>query len=65
MAFGSAQGLRDRLYQLQEELGLDGVVGELNAGGLLSADQVRESLRILTHDVMPALQMNATDGTTA
>ena len=56
VAFGSAQGLRDRLQWLQEELGLDGVVAELNAGGLLSADQVRQSLRILTHDVMPAFK---------
>ena len=56
VAFGSAQGLRDRLQQLQEELGLDGVVAELNAGGLLSAVQVRESLRILTQDVMPAFK---------
>ena len=56
VAFGSAAGLRDRLQQLQEQLGLDGVVAELNAGGLLSAQQVRESLRILTQDVMPAFK---------
>ena len=56
VAFGSASGLRDRLQQLQEQLGLDGVVAELNAGGLLSARQVRESLRILTQDVMPAFK---------
>ena len=56
VAFGSAAALRDRLQQLQEELGLDGVVAELNAGGLLSAAQVRESLRILTQDVMPAFK---------
>jgi hypothetical protein len=56
VAFGSAKGLRDRLQQLQEELALDGVVAELNAGGLLSARQVRESLRILTQDVMPAFK---------
>ena len=56
VAFGSAAGLRDRLQQLQEQLGLDGVVAELNAGGLLSVQQVRESLRILTQDVMPAFK---------
>ena len=56
VAFGSAAGLRDRLQQLQEQLGLDGVVAELNAGGLLTARQVRESLRIVTRDVMPAFK---------
>ena len=56
VAFGSAAALKDRLQQLQEELGLDGVVAELNAGGLLSAEQVRESLCILTQDVMPAFK---------
>jgi alkanesulfonate monooxygenase SsuD/methylene tetrahydromethanopterin reductase-like flavin-dependent oxidoreductase (luciferase family) len=56
VAFGTAAGLRERLGQLQEELGLDGVVMELNSGGLLAPEQVERSLRILTHEVMPAFQ---------
>lgn len=53
VAVGSPQGLVDRLRQLREELGLDGIVAEMNAGGRLSEEQVLASLRILTHDVMP------------
>jgi alkanesulfonate monooxygenase SsuD/methylene tetrahydromethanopterin reductase-like flavin-dependent oxidoreductase (luciferase family) len=53
VAVGSPQGLVDRLLQLREELGLDGIVAEMNAGGRLSEQQVLASLRILTHDVMP------------
>ena len=35
IAFGTAEGLVERFTQLKEELGLDGVVAELNAGGLI------------------------------
>jgi alkanesulfonate monooxygenase SsuD/methylene tetrahydromethanopterin reductase-like flavin-dependent oxidoreductase (luciferase family) len=56
VAFGTAAGLVDRLSQLQEELGLDGVVAELDAGGLIPAERVKRSLHILTHDVMPAFK---------
>ncbi|MFT5391921.1 MAG: alkanesulfonate monooxygenase SsuD [Gammaproteobacteria bacterium] len=51
---GSPESVTERLAELKKALGLDGVVMELNAGGLLSADQVRESLRLVTHEVMPA-----------
>jgi len=54
VVFGTAASLRDRLAQLREELGLDGVVIELNPGGLLSLDQMRRTLRIFTDEVMPA-----------
>ncbi len=53
VAFGTARNLVDRLSQLQEELGLDGIVAELDAGGLIPAERVKRSLHILTHDVMP------------
>ena len=56
VAFGTATSLRERLGQLQEELGLDGVVAELNSGGLLTHEQVQRSLHILTHEVMPAFK---------
>lgn len=56
VAFGTASSLVDRLSQLKEELGLDGVVCELDAGGLISAERVTRSLRILTHEVMPAFK---------
>lgn len=53
VAFGTASGLVERLSQLQEELGLDGIVAELDAGGLIPAERVKRSLQILTHAVMP------------
>jgi alkanesulfonate monooxygenase SsuD/methylene tetrahydromethanopterin reductase-like flavin-dependent oxidoreductase (luciferase family) len=56
VAFGSAAGLRDRLTTLRDELGLDGIVAEINPGGLLPAELERESLRILAHEVIPAFK---------
>jgi alkanesulfonate monooxygenase SsuD/methylene tetrahydromethanopterin reductase-like flavin-dependent oxidoreductase (luciferase family) len=56
VAFGTSAGLIDRLTQLREELGLQGIVAELNAGGMIPYEQVKRSLRLLTHEVMPALK---------
>lgn len=41
---------------LRDELGLDGLVAELNPGGLLPPELEMQSLRILTQDVMPAFK---------
>ncbi len=56
VAFGTASGLIDRLARLREELGLTGIVAELNPGGLLPMERMQRSLRILTHEVMPAFK---------
>jgi alkanesulfonate monooxygenase SsuD/methylene tetrahydromethanopterin reductase-like flavin-dependent oxidoreductase (luciferase family) len=56
VAFGTAAGLIDRLSQLRDELGLDGVVAELDSGGQIPAERVKRSLHILTHEVMPAFR---------
>ena len=56
VGFGTGPGLIDRLTQLKEELGVTGIAAELNPGGLLSPSQEMRSLRILTHEVMPALK---------
>jgi hypothetical protein len=56
VAFGTAEGLIDRLARLKEDLGLTGIAAELNPGGLLSIDQEMRSLEILTHRVMPAFK---------
>ena len=56
VAFGSAASLIDRVTQWREVLGIDGIIAEMNAGGRLSEDQVKNSLRILTRDVMPAFK---------
>jgi alkanesulfonate monooxygenase SsuD/methylene tetrahydromethanopterin reductase-like flavin-dependent oxidoreductase (luciferase family) len=55
-AFGTAASLTDRLRRLREELGLHGIVAELNPGGLLPQERMRRTLQILTHEVMPALK---------
>ena len=54
VAFGTAAGLIDRLTELREELGLNGIVAELNPGGLIPMDQVMRSLHVLAREVMPA-----------
>jgi hypothetical protein len=56
VAFGTAAGLVDRLSQMQDELGLDGIVAELDAGGQIAPERVKRSLHILTHEVMPAFK---------
>jgi alkanesulfonate monooxygenase SsuD/methylene tetrahydromethanopterin reductase-like flavin-dependent oxidoreductase (luciferase family) len=55
VAFGTAAELAERLARLRDELGLDGVIAELNPGGLLPLDRMLRTLRILTHEVVPAL----------
>jgi alkanesulfonate monooxygenase SsuD/methylene tetrahydromethanopterin reductase-like flavin-dependent oxidoreductase (luciferase family) len=56
VAFGTAPELVERLGRLREELGLDGMIAELNPGGLLPMDQMLRTLRIFTHEVIPALR---------
>jgi len=56
IAFGTAEHLVDRFNQLKEELGLDGVVAELNPGGLIPEERVLRSLNIVTEKVMPAFK---------
>jgi alkanesulfonate monooxygenase SsuD/methylene tetrahydromethanopterin reductase-like flavin-dependent oxidoreductase (luciferase family) len=56
VAFGTASRVVERLGQLCAELHLDGVVAELNPGGLLPMERMRRTLRILTHEVMPAFR---------
>ena len=56
VAFGTGEGLIDRFGELKDELGLDGLVGELNAGGLIPEEGVTRSLRIITEQVMPAFK---------
>ena len=56
VAFGTPARLIDRLTELREELGIDGILMEPNSGGLIPPELERESLRIFTHEVMPALR---------
>ncbi len=56
VAFGTGETLVDRFTELKEELGLDGLVAELNAGGLIPEEAVVRSLRVMTQQVMPAFK---------
>ena len=56
VAFGTGESLIDRFTELKEELGLDGVVAELNAGGLIPEEAVTRSLSIITQQVMPSFK---------
>jgi len=56
VVFGTGPGLIDRLGQLREQLGVNGIAAELNPGGLLATAQELRSLEILTKQVMPALK---------
>ena len=48
---GSPGRVADRLMQLQEELGIDGILAELNFGAHIPASRMMRSLRLLCEDV--------------
>jgi alkanesulfonate monooxygenase SsuD/methylene tetrahydromethanopterin reductase-like flavin-dependent oxidoreductase (luciferase family) len=50
---GTPEMVTDRLRGLREELGLDGVLAELNCGSLIPHAQVMKSLKLLCEKVMP------------
>jgi hypothetical protein len=43
----------DRLGALQDELGIDGILAEINCGGLVPHEQVMTALHLLCDEVMP------------
>jgi alkanesulfonate monooxygenase SsuD/methylene tetrahydromethanopterin reductase-like flavin-dependent oxidoreductase (luciferase family) len=53
LVVGSPERVVDRLHQLRDELGLDGILAELNCGGGLPAARVMNSLRLLCEEVLP------------
>jgi alkanesulfonate monooxygenase SsuD/methylene tetrahydromethanopterin reductase-like flavin-dependent oxidoreductase (luciferase family) len=50
---GGPEYVADRLQQLHEELGLDGILAELNFGALIPPEQMTHSLQLLCEKVMP------------
>jgi alkanesulfonate monooxygenase SsuD/methylene tetrahydromethanopterin reductase-like flavin-dependent oxidoreductase (luciferase family) len=46
----------ERLRDLQDELGLDGILAELNTGGLIPHAKVMSAMRLLCAEVMPRFQ---------
>jgi alkanesulfonate monooxygenase SsuD/methylene tetrahydromethanopterin reductase-like flavin-dependent oxidoreductase (luciferase family) len=55
VVIGGPQYVADRLRQLQEELGIDGILAELNFGGAVPPEQMMQSLRLLCEEVRPRL----------
>jgi alkanesulfonate monooxygenase SsuD/methylene tetrahydromethanopterin reductase-like flavin-dependent oxidoreductase (luciferase family) len=56
VVFGTARQVTDRLTELREQLGLDGIIAELNPGGMIPPELETRSLHLLTRDVMPAFK---------
>jgi alkanesulfonate monooxygenase SsuD/methylene tetrahydromethanopterin reductase-like flavin-dependent oxidoreductase (luciferase family) len=50
---GSPEAVSDKLRGLQAQLGLDGVLMELNCGGMIPHAKVKSALRLLCQKVMP------------
>ena len=50
---GSPALVADRLAELRSELGLDGVLMELNCGGKIPHENVMSALQLLCEKVMP------------
>ena len=50
---GTPESVTQRLRELQEELGIDGILAEINRGGLVPHDRVMTALRLLCEEVMP------------
>jgi alkanesulfonate monooxygenase SsuD/methylene tetrahydromethanopterin reductase-like flavin-dependent oxidoreductase (luciferase family) len=50
---GTPEQVTDRLLQLKEELGLDGILAEMNCGTKIAHRQVMKSLQLLCERVKP------------
>jgi alkanesulfonate monooxygenase SsuD/methylene tetrahydromethanopterin reductase-like flavin-dependent oxidoreductase (luciferase family) len=50
---GTPKAVAARLQDLKAKLGLDGVLAELNCGGLIADDKVMRSLQLLCEEVAP------------
>src|SRR5579883_2119267 len=53
---GTPDAVADRLAQLKEELGLDGILAEMNCGTKIPHPKVMKSLQLLCQQVMPRFQ---------
>jgi len=53
MIVGTPGRVTDRLLDLREELGINGILAELNPGGLIPHERVLNALRLLCEAVMP------------
>jgi alkanesulfonate monooxygenase SsuD/methylene tetrahydromethanopterin reductase-like flavin-dependent oxidoreductase (luciferase family) len=53
MIVGTPDRVADKLQGLRDELGLDGILAELNPGSLIPHERVMNALRLLCREVMP------------
>jgi len=53
LVVGTPKRVIDRLHQLREEMGFDGILAEFNFGGGIPAGRVMNSLRMFCDQVMP------------
>jgi alkanesulfonate monooxygenase SsuD/methylene tetrahydromethanopterin reductase-like flavin-dependent oxidoreductase (luciferase family) len=55
---GTPEMVTERLSSITSELGLDGILAELNCGGHVPREGVIDSLKLLCSEVMPAFARN-------
>ena len=53
---GTPAEVTGRLLELRDELGLDGILAEINCGSLIPHAQVMRALKLLCAEVMPAFK---------
>jgi alkanesulfonate monooxygenase SsuD/methylene tetrahydromethanopterin reductase-like flavin-dependent oxidoreductase (luciferase family) len=53
---GTPHAVSERLAFLRDELGIDGILAELNCGGLIPHTQVLNAMRLLCEEIMPHFQ---------
>jgi len=56
VVIGAPDTVAARLSELQEQLGIDGILAELNFGAILPADQMIRSLQLLCEEVRPRIR---------
>jgi len=55
-AFGTPEAVVERLLELKDELGLSGIIAEVNFGGLLPREKVANSIQLFGEKVVPKLR---------
>jgi len=55
VVIGAPDTVAARLSELQDQLGIDGILAELNFGAILPADQMMRSLQLLCQEVRPRI----------
>ena len=53
MLVGAPDTITERLRMLQDEIGIDGILAEINCGGLIPHEQVMTALQLLCEEVKP------------